>query len=83
MKEIKYYRTYSYKPNNQLERRDFENAELAIVNAINDLSNTNFNLYEIKMIFDGVVTETKKYLCPITCGKDIQKFKQEEKPKKI
>ena len=83
MKEIKFYRTYSQTPKNQMERRDFETIEHAKVDAIKDLVNTNFGLFEIQMIFDGVITETSKYLGPITCGKNIQNFELREISKKI
>ncbi len=85
MKKIEYFRTYSYGGENgkELEVRNFETPELAKDDAINDLVNTNFTLYQINMVFDGKITETKKYLGQIVCGKDLQHFTETEKTKRI
>ena len=84
MKEIKYYRTYSYTgvEDRDLEKRDFETIEHAKVDAINDESNINFRLYEITMIFDGIIKETQKFLGPITCGREIKNFETKESSRK-
>ena len=79
MKEIKYYRTYSYREDKQLEARNFETPELAKDDAISDITNTDFSLYEINMVFDGKIIESRKYIGSITCGKDLEEFAKREK----
>lgn len=85
MKQIEYFRTYSYggEDGKQLEVRDFETPELAKEDAISDMVNTNFTLYQINMVFDGKITQTKKYLGQIVCGKDLQEFSESHKIKTI
>ena len=85
MREIKFYRTYSYggEEGKSIEKREFETIPLAKQDAINDTTNTDFLLYEVTMVFDGKITETKKYLCDLVCGKDLQKFEPKENSKKI
>ena len=83
MKQIRYYRTYSYNEFNQLEVRNFETPELAKTDAILDQKNTYFNLYQIDMNFDGKITEVKKYLGQLVCGKDLRIKAEEEKQKNI
>ena len=74
MREIIYYRTYSYggEDGKQLEVRNFETPELAKDDAISDVKNTHFALYQINMLFDGKITESKKYLGQIVFGRDLQ-----------
>lgn len=85
MKKIEFFRTYSYggEEGKTLEKRDFETEILARDDAIKDLHNTDFALYQITMIFDGKITEIKRYLGQIVCGKDLQKFEAKENIKKI
>lgn len=85
MKEIIYFRTYSYggEDEKQLEIRNFETPELAKDDAISDVKNTHFSLYQINMFFDGEITESKKYLGQIVCGKDLQEFAERKKIKMI
>ena len=85
MREIIYYRTYSYggEDGKQLEVRNFETPELAKDDAISDVKNTHFALYQINMLFDGKITESKKYLGQIVCGRDLQEFAENHKIKTI
>ena len=85
MKEIIYFKTYSYGgiDNNLVETRSFETPDLAKADALKDTWNINFHLYEVTMIFDGVVTEKEKSLGRIVCGRDLQNFKEKGKTKKI
>lgn len=85
MREIIYFRTYSYggEDGKTLEIRDFETPELAKDDAINDIRNTHFALYQINMVFDGKITESKKYLGQIVCGRDLQEFAERNKIKTI
>ena len=75
MKEIKFYRTYSYGGVEGRDKvvRNFETIRLAVENAVSDTWNDNFKLYEVKMIFNGVITESEKFLENLTCGRDLQK----------
>ena len=81
MKEFKYYRTYSYKDmyGKELEIREFETIDLAKNDAIMDRNNSNFHLFEITNIFDGRLTETKKYLGKIICGKELDDYAIDKK----
>lgn len=85
MREIIYFRTYSYggEDGKTLETRNFETPELAKDDAINDIRNTHFALYQINMVFDGKITESKKYLGQIVCGRDLQEFVERNKIKTI
>ena len=85
MREIIYFRTYSYggEDGKTLEVRDFETPELAKSDAINDIKNTHFALYQINMVFDGKITRTKKYLGQIVCGRDLKEFAERHKIKTI
>ena len=51
--------------------------------AINDIKNTHFALYQINMVFNGKITESKKYLGQIVCGRDLQEFAERNKIKTI
>ena len=85
MKEIIYYRTYSYggMDDKDLTIRNFENPQLAKEDALMDKVNTNFKLYEIKLIFDGVVTEKKKQLEDLICYRDLLRYDESQHSKKI
>lgn len=85
MREIIYFRTYSYggEDGKTLEIRDFETPELAKDDAISDIKNTHFALYQINMVFDGKITQTIKYLGQIVCGRDLQEFAESHKIKTI
>ena len=74
MKELKFYRTYSYGGMEGREKvvRNFETIRLAVENAANDTWTDNFKLYEVKMTFNGVITESEKYLENLTCGRDLK-----------
>ena len=58
MKEITFYRTYSYggMEGRTEEVRNFETVELAVEDALKDTWNEQFKLYKVKMIFDGKIT---------------------------
>lgn len=79
MKEIMFYRTYSNLIDEPsiTEKRDFETIDLAKADALADTKNYNFNLFEITMIFDGKITERKKYLGEITCRKTLDDFEKD------
>ena len=83
MEEIIYFRTYSYKENKEVEVRNFETIELAKQDSLKDKHNTYFHLFEITMIFNGRITETKKSLGQITCARDIEEFEKNQFGKKI
>ena len=74
MREIKFYRTYSYSEDNaKMEIRDFETEELAREDALNDNSNVNFSLFEQTMKFDGNITVVGKFITMIPYGKQIKR----------
>lgn len=78
MKEIEFYRTYSYgDPEVRPEKRDFETIELAKSDAYNDVEKSKFLLFHVKMIFDGRIIEEEKYLGRIICGRDFQDFESD------
>ncbi|MBQ2946978.1 MAG: hypothetical protein IJE04_03915 [Bacilli bacterium] len=85
MKQIEYFRTYSYggEDGRELEIRNFETPELAKDDAISDMKNTHFSLYQISILFNGRITESKKYLGQIVCGRDLQEFAEREKIRMI
>lgn len=85
MKQIIYYRTYSYGglDGKDLEIRNFETIELAKEDAISDIKNNNFALYQISMVFDGKITESKKYLGQIVSGKELNEFAENHNIKAI
>ena len=85
MKQIEYFRTYSYggEDGRELEIRNFETPELAKDDAISDMKNTHFSLYQINILFNGRITESKKYLGQIVCGRDLQEFAEREKIRMI
>ena len=73
MKEIIFYRTYSYggMEGRTKEVRNFETVELAVEDALKDTWNEQFKLYKVKMIFDGKIIEEEKYIEPLVCGRDL------------
>lgn len=85
MRQIEYFRTCSYggEDGKTLDVREFETPELARDDALKDITNTNFTLYHVTMIFDGKITQTIKYLGQIVCGRDLKKFETKENVKKI
>lgn len=85
MKEIIFYRTYSYSndQDKRLDVREFETESLAKQDALNDKTNIDFNLFQITKIFDGKITEQRKYLGKITCYNDIKAFEEKQNIKKI
>ena len=64
MKEIYYFRTYSWGGMEGRTQviRNFETIELAKEDAINDTWNEAFTLYEIKLTFNGRVVENERFL---------------------
>ena len=79
MRQIKFYRTYSYggMEGRTVETRDFETEKLARENAIQDEWNTNFYLYEMTMTFDGEIKTEGKIISKIICGREIvEKMKE-------
>lgn len=82
MKEITYYRTYSLGgvELKNIQKRDFETIELAKKDALLDTWNESFSLYEVKLIFNGTVTEIERKLeSNIKCGRDIVIEKNKDK----
>ena len=73
MKEICFFRTYSLGGMEGRTKivRNFETSELAKENAINDNWNDSFELYEVKLTFNGIVIETETFLEKIICGRDL------------
>lgn len=73
MKEIYYFRTYSWGGMEGRTQviRNFETIELAKEDAINDTWNEAFTLYEIKLTFNGRVVENERFLEKIACGRDL------------
>jgi len=78
MKEIKFYRTYSYggPEEKSMEKRAFETVDLAKNDAYEDVKNMDFMLFEVTMVFDGKITETEKYLGKLVCGRDLKRFEE-------
>lgn len=82
MKEIIYYRTYSYggEEGRTIEKRNFDTIELAKQDALLDTWNDDFSLYEVKLTFNGRVTENERNLeDKIRSGRDIVVSKNQEK----
>lgn len=80
MREICFFRTYSLggMEGRNREIRNFETIELAKENALNDTWNDNFQLYGVKLIFDGKITETETFLENLVCGRDLQRKKYQD-----
>ena len=75
MKEIKFYRTYSYAADGKsVEKRGFETIELAKQDAYNDMKESNFYLYEVNITFNGTVIEKEKYVGKLVSGRDLAVF---------
>ncbi len=73
MKQIEFYRTYSYNDDKdkRVEIRDFETIDLAKEDALNDENNYYFTLSKITMIFDGIIKTKVKPIGRIPCKKDL------------
>lgn len=80
MKEINFFRTYSLGGMEGRTKvvRNFETSELAKENAINDNWNDNFELYEVKLTFNGIIIETETFIEKILCGRDLAIKKNQE-----
>ena len=77
MKQIEFYRTYSYNDNNnkRVETRDFETIDLAKEDALNDEENYFFTLSKITMIFDGVIKTNVVPMGRIACKRELSNNK--------
>jgi len=73
MKQIIYYRTKSYggMEGRDIVIRNFETLELAKDNALSDTWNDSFSLYEVTLIFDGMIVETETFIERIKCYRDV------------
>lgn len=75
MTTIRYYETISYggMEGRDIERRKFETEEMARENAMKDTWNDGFSMYEVTMTFNGRITEEKKYMGEIPCGREMNR----------
>lgn len=69
MKQIEFYRTYSFGGGDgrTIVFREFETEELARQNALEDTWNDGFKLYKGVITLNGRITQTETYISHIPC----------------